>query len=164
MDSGGTMDYVTMILAAAKSVKVPGAILMAICMHETGLKNITVQEDGGSPSYGLCQVKSDTAEMLGYEGKPEGLKNAKENIKWAAKYLRYQLDRYDGDMCKAVSAYNAGKYNESKKMPGYPRNLKYIVNVRNKLAKEYQKMLTCDRIYKEESAVSDYAENNGSRY
>lgn len=155
------MNYVTIILAAAKTAKVPGAILLAICMHETGLKNVTVAEDGGSPSYGVCQIKQDTAEMLGYTGEPEGLKNVKTNAKWAAKYLRYQFDRYDGDWCKAVAAYNAGKYNESKIKPGYPRNLKYVARVRNKLTKEYQKHLSCDKINIEEGYVAEYAENNG---
>lgn len=155
------MQIIQTILLAAKAAKVPGAILLAICMHETGLKNITVQKDGGSPTYGTCQVKYDTAAMLGYEGKPEGLENEKENAKWAAVYLRYQYDRYNGDWCKAVSAYNAGKYNESLKEPGHPRNLKYVLNVRKNLISPYHERLSCDRNYKERNKVFEYAENNG---
>ena len=59
----------TIILAAAKSISVPGALLLAICTHESGLKNVTVQQDGGSPSYGVCMVKDGTARMVGFKGK-----------------------------------------------------------------------------------------------
>lgn len=155
------MNFVTIILAAAKKAGVSGPMLLAICMHESGLKNVMVPHDGGSPTYGVCQVKYDTAIMLGYEGKPEGLMVVKENAKWAAKYLKRQHDRYDGDWCKAVAAYNAGRYNESKIKPGYPRNLKYVNRVKKKLEEDMQNHLSCDRNYKKEMVVSN-AENNGS--
>jgi soluble lytic murein transglycosylase-like protein len=113
-----------------------------------------VQNDGGTPTYGICQVKYETAQMLGYSGQPSGLMDPKENAKWAANYLRYQQVRY-GDWCKAIAAYNAGRYNESTVMPGYPRNLKYVNNVK-KISTQH---FTCDKIYKERS----YAQNNGSR-
>lgn len=148
------MNYVQIIAAAAKAAKTSGLILLAICTHETQLNNVTVLNDKGTPTYGICQVKYETAQMLGYEGKPDGLMDPKENAKWAANYLRYQQVRY-GDWCKAVAAYNAGKYNESKVMPGYPRNLKYV----NKVKKISTQHFTCDINYKERS----YAQNNGLR-
>lgn len=141
-------------MAAAKAAKTSGFILLAICTHETRLNNITVFNDGGTPTYGICQVKYDTAHMLGYEGKPEGLLDPKENAKWAANYLRYQQVRY-GNWCRAVAAYNAGRYNESKIMPGYPRNLKYV----NQVKKISTERFTCDI----NSTGSKYAQNNGSR-
>lgn len=137
------MDYVTIILSAAKAAKVSGTVLLAICMNESGLNNVTVQHDGGSPSIGICQVKYETAKMLGYEGKASGLTKPEENAKWAAEYLRFQNERYDGDMCKAVAAYNAGRYNESKIVPGCPRNLKYVKKVQAKLSREEQRHLSC---------------------
>jgi soluble lytic murein transglycosylase-like protein len=123
------MPYDIIILAAAKAAKVSGSLLLAICMHETGLKNVTVRQDGGSPTYGLCQVKYETAQGLGYDGMPDGLLIPETNAKYAALYLKKQLIRYDYDQNKAVAAYNAGRYNESTKYPGYPKNLKYVKKV-----------------------------------
>lgn len=151
------MTFTQIILSAAKTAKTSSLILLAICTHESKLTNITVFNDGGSPTYGICGIKYETAQMLGYSGKPEGLLNPKENAKWAANYLRYQQVRY-GDWCKAVAAYNAGRFNESKKMPGFPRNLKYVINVRNNVNKHFQNLISCDINYTKDK----YAQNNGS--
>jgi soluble lytic murein transglycosylase-like protein len=151
------MDYITMILNAAKIAKTSGIILLAICTHETGLTNVTVQNDGGTPTYGICQVKLETAQMLGFEGKAKQLLVPKENAKWAAVYLKHQFDRYDGDWCRAIAAYNAGKFNESKKFPGYPRNLKYVNKVKEKLTQPITDTIACNG----SNTAGEYAENNG---
>jgi soluble lytic murein transglycosylase-like protein len=138
------MDYVATILLAAKKAHVTGAVLLAICSHESGLNNVKVPHDGGSASYGICQVKYDTAQMLGYTGKPEGLMEPETNAKYAAAYLNFQFKRYDGNWCQAVAAYNAGRYNESKIMPGCPRNLKYVRHVQAKMDKKLKSTLACE--------------------
>lgn len=137
------MDYTSIILLAAKKVGVSGSILLAICTHETGLKNVMVPHDGGSPTYGVCQVKAGTAMDLGHKGKPEDLLKVEVNAKYAALMLKKQYDRYDGNYCRAVAAYNAGSYLESVKTPGYPKNLKYVNGVKERLSDEEQKQLEC---------------------
>jgi soluble lytic murein transglycosylase-like protein len=138
------MNYVHIILKAAKTAKISGVFLLAICTHETKLTNIQVLNDGGSTSYGICQVKYDTAKMLGYDGKPEGLMVPSVNAKWAAEYLKYQYDRYGGVWYRAVAAYNAGQYNESTKINGCPRNLKYVKKVQEKMPIHFREQLTCN--------------------
>lgn len=138
------MNYVQIILSAAKVAKTSGLILLAICTHETKLNNITVQNDGGTPTYGICQVKMGTAKMLGFQGKETDLLKPKENAKWAAEYLKYQHNRYK-NWCKAVASYNAGRYNESKIKPGYPRNLKYVLRVDKLLTKNSSERIICNR-------------------
>lgn len=152
------MSFLQMILEAARSAKISGAILVAVCTHESGLVNIMVPHDGGSPTYGICQVKLDTANMLGYKGDANGLMDPKTNAKYAAIYLKKQYDRYQ-NWCMAIAAFNAGKYNESKIKPGYPRNLKYVLNVTKKLDKNFQNAISCDSIQTGES--EDVAQNNG---
>jgi soluble lytic murein transglycosylase-like protein len=44
---------------------------------------------------------------MGYRGTAKQLMNPKTNIKFAAKYLRYQMNRYQ-DVKRAVVAYNIG--------------------------------------------------------
>ena|ERR1700688_1207151 len=137
------MTYTQIILAAAKAAKVSGELLLAICNQETNLTNIVVYHDGSSPSYGICQVKYSTASMLGYKGKPDGLVNSFENAKWAASYLKYQEERYDGDWVKMTASYNSGSYNPSRKVLGCPRNLRYLRAVQKKLPLEFQDKLNC---------------------
>ena len=139
----GAMTYSTIILAIAKTVGVPGALLLAICTHESHLQNVVAPQDHGSPSYGLCQIKQDTAKAMGYTGDGQGLMNPDTNVRYAAQYLKMQLERYDGDWCKATSAYNAGIYTESKVVPGKPRNLKYIKGVTLLLDDEHKDFLIC---------------------
>lgn len=138
------MTYLSVIMVAAKIARISGALLVAICTHETNLTNIVAYHDGHSPSYGLCQVKFETATMIGFKGKAEDLIIPTINAKWAAKYLKHQEKRYNGDWCKMTSAYNAGSYNESKKLPGKPRNLKYVRGVQKKLQKDLRYKLSCD--------------------
>lgn len=147
------MTFTAIILAAAAKAKVSGALLLAICTYETNLKNVIVPHDGGSPSYGICQVKYDTAKMLGFKGKAEDLMNPKVNAKFAAKYLKYQENRYDltdsendDNWCKITAAYNAGTYKESKKVPGKPRNLKYVRRVQKRLPENLQSLLSCETL------------------
>ena len=104
---------------AAKKNKVNVNVLIAICEvetnHNTKLKKIW---DGGSYSYGICQVKLATARAMGFKGSDKELSTPKINIDYAAKYLAYQLKRYKGDYKKAIVAYNRGSYS-SEKMTGY---------------------------------------------
>lgn len=117
------MTYLQIIVGAAKAAKVSSAVLYAICSFESNnfMYDYTLY-DNGTPSFSVCQIKSGTAKLLGWNGKDEmELRNPYVGIKFAAKYLRYQMDRYDGDSCKAVAAYNSGTFIESKKMPGFPK-------------------------------------------
>jgi soluble lytic murein transglycosylase-like protein len=71
------------------------------------------------------------------------LLNPTVNALAAGRYLKMQLDRYDGDWCKSVAAYNSGTYNPSKVLPGKPRNYKYIKGVKLLLDKEHRDFLIC---------------------
>ena len=139
------MTYASIILLAAQLAKVNGTLLLAICSTETNLTNVTVYHDGKSPSYGICQVKYETAQMVGFKGKAQDLINPKTNAKMAAKYLRFQEKRYGDDWCKLVASFNAGTYNESKKYPGKPRNLKYVRKVQKRLPEEFRARLSCEK-------------------
>lgn len=138
------MEIVTIILSAAKAVGVSGILLTAICNHESGgFKQNYAPFDMGSPSFGSCQLKEATFEMLNFHGTYAQFMDPKVNSRYAAKYLRYQQDRYGDDWVRITSAYNAGSFVESKRIPGCPRNLKYIRLVQKKLPLELQSKLDC---------------------
>jgi len=85
-------------------------LLAAICTVESNNRNLINIDDGGSASYGQCQVKLRTARHVGYHGSVVQLwKNPVVNRMVAGRYLAEQLRRYRGDVRKAVSAYNAGR-------------------------------------------------------
>lgn len=103
-------------------------LLSALCFVESGGNPKAYNpEDGKRASIGLCQVQHRTAKWLGFTGTPEDLFNPEINKKYAAKYLRWQLKRYKGDVRKSVAAYNSGTafYNKSGKLI----NEKYVNKV-----------------------------------
>lgn len=134
---------VSVILAAAKTIGVPGSLLLAICASETRLTHVIAFNDGTTDTYGMCQVKHETAQMLGFKGTSKELMKAEVNARYAAKYLKYQLNRYDNNWCKATAAYNSGTYNPSTKVLGKPRNLRYINRVELFLNDKDKKYLEC---------------------
>jgi soluble lytic murein transglycosylase-like protein len=141
------MNFVAIILKAAKAAQVSGTLLLAICGHESMDFTLNYSaNDKGTPSYGVCQVKEGTARMLGYKGPAKDLNKPELSAKYAGMYLKYQIERYgDQDWCVLAAAYNAGSYNESHKLPGYPRNLKYVRLVQQKLEKDLQPKLSCGK-------------------
>ncbi len=138
------MDVISVILAAAKSIGVNGALLLAICSHESrDFKVGYTQNDHGSPSYGLCQVKEVAALQSGFKGDPRWLNDPKTNAKYAALYLRYQRKQYGNNWVKLVSSYNAGHFIPSKTNSRCPQNMDYVRLVQKKLPFELQGMLDC---------------------
>lgn len=139
-----SMDIVSTIFSMAKIVGVSGTLLVAICSHESnGFKMNYSAYDKGSPSFGSCQIKEASARQLGFKGKAEELNDPRTNALYAAKYLKYQQDRYgEDDWCVLTSSYNSGTYFESK-YPGYPRNLKYVRLVQKQLPEDFKDRLSC---------------------
>ena len=103
------------IMWAADVAEIPRELLLTTCYGESNLKTKGVTHlDGNTVSHSICQVKLETAQFLDryYKHKnkatPESLENPKINAFYAAKMLKYQLDRYDDNWKLAVDAYNKG--------------------------------------------------------
>jgi soluble lytic murein transglycosylase-like protein len=147
---------ILLLTQTAKMVGISPQLLIAICMAETNLRHIHTPNDGKTNSYGVCQVKLETAHFMGkVHKKPhltrftsDDMKDINKNMKVAALYVKYQINRYDGDLCKAVAAYNAGSFKESKKYPGKPFNWRYVEKVQKNLEDypDLQSSLECESI------------------
>jgi soluble lytic murein transglycosylase-like protein len=124
----GTTTLAMLFIVTSQSLGLPEGLLNAICHIESNhnIRAVSVN-DGGSASLGVCQIKLATASLLGFKGSAESLRRPDVNVHYAGLYLRHQLDRYDGDIRKAVSAYNAGKHRVNAK--GEIMNRKYVVKV-----------------------------------
>lgn len=87
---------------------IPPGLLRSLCYVESKHKiNASHHDDGGADSLGICQIKYKTAKDMGYKGTTKQLMQPHVNIKYAAKYLAWQLKRYH-KINKAVIAYNRG--------------------------------------------------------
>ncbi|CDH43860.1 tape measure protein [Candidatus Contendibacter odensensis] len=83
------------------------------------VRAIIQAESNGNPNArspvgatGLMQLMPDTARWLGFN--PNDMTDPTKNIEAGTKYVKYLLDRYAGDVMKAVAAYNAGPGNVDK--------------------------------------------------
>lgn len=88
---------------------IPAGLLTSLCYVESKHKITAVhKDDGGEDSLGVCQIKLSTAKELGFRGTVKQLMQPNYNVKYSAKFLRKQIDRYNGNVRKAVISYNRG--------------------------------------------------------
>ena len=75
---------------------------------------------------GVMQLMPETAESLGVNPY-----DAEQNISGGAQYLKQMLDTFDGDLRKAVAAYNAGPeaVREYGGVPPYSETQQYVSSV-----------------------------------
>lgn len=106
---GRDMSLLASITLAAQLSGVPPEALMAICYQESSLRShVIVEKDGGSASYGLCQIKLNSArEVLGGIA-PKHLLDPFLNSLVAGKYLSKMIKRYNGRLDCGINAYNTG--------------------------------------------------------
>lgn len=88
------------IEAAAAATDLDADFLEAVARTESGLDPAAISPAG---AIGVMQLMPATAAALGVD--PH---DARQNILGGARYLRAQLDRFDGRIDLALAAYNAG--------------------------------------------------------
>jgi soluble lytic murein transglycosylase-like protein len=93
--------YAAEITAAASKHGVDPALLAGLVEQESNF-----DPNAGSPAgaQGLTQLMPATAASLGVTNVHDPV----QALDGGAKYLRQQLDRFDGDVARALAAYNAG--------------------------------------------------------
>lgn len=117
-----------MFLLASQAFNLPPGLLPAVCYVESTHKVQAINlNDGGSASHGVCQLKLASARQMGFKGTAAQLQYPQVNAYFAAKYLRHQMVRYNGDLLKAIASYNSGTFKADKY--GMPLNKRYVRKV-----------------------------------
>ena len=86
----------------AKKHNVDPALIRAVIAAESGYNPSATSRKGAQ---GLMQLMPGTAQELGVRD----AYNPKQNLDAGVRYLRALLDKYNGDLDKALAAYNAGE-------------------------------------------------------
>jgi peptidoglycan lytic transglycosylase len=93
----------------AREKNLDPALIAAVIYRESKFRDVT----SSAGAKGLMQILPETAHFIarksgGTEFVAGDLANPQINISYGSWYLRYLLDRYDGNVVAAVAAYNAG--------------------------------------------------------
>ena len=93
----------------ARDKNLDPALIAAVIYRESKFRDVTSK----AGAKGLMQILPSTAHFIartsgGTEFEQGDLANPQINISYGAWYLRYLLDRYEGNTVAAVAAYNAG--------------------------------------------------------
>ncbi len=121
-ESSDPMDR--MVQEAAERHKVDPALVKAVISTESGWNPRAVSRKG---AVGLMQLIPETAERYGVGN----LFDPAQNVEGGTTYLKWLLDRYNGDLPKTLAAYNAGEHAVDlyRGVPLYPETQRYVQKV-----------------------------------
>ncbi len=117
--------YKDIFIEASQKYGVSYDLLTAMAQQESGFDPNAVSRTG---AMGIMQIMPQTATELGLEHPFD----AYENIMAGANYISQKLEEYDGDVDKALAAYNAGSsvVDMYDGVPPYGETMSYVENIK----------------------------------
>jgi soluble lytic murein transglycosylase-like protein len=118
-----TSDPRGMVREAAARAGLPAAFVESVAKTESAFDPAAVSPKG---AIGVMQLMPSTAKAMGADPSDPA-----QNIEAGAKLLRELLLKYDGDVVKALAAYNAGEaaVDHYQGVPPYPETQHYVNSV-----------------------------------
>ena len=120
--------YSAKIAELAARFDLSPSLLEAVVWQESRWRENAVSPVGAR---GLAQLMPGTARYLGVDPA-----DPFQNLEGGARYLREQLDRFDGDLEKALAAYNAGpgRVERAGGIPNIRETKQYVAAIMGRLA------------------------------
>ena len=118
----------TPLLAASVHYGVSPRLLAALTGQESAWRASIVSAKG---AIGLTQLMPATARAMAVDPRDPAA-----NLAGGARYLRQLLDRFDGDLERALAAYNAGpvRVDRAKGVPPIPETRAYVTGIVGRLS------------------------------
>jgi soluble lytic murein transglycosylase-like protein len=122
--SPGKVDLDVLIRRLSERHGLPPELVRAVIRQESAFDPFAVSVKGAQ---GLMQLMPKTAERFGVQD----VFDPAENVLGGVKYLRFLLDRYDGDTRLALAAYNAGEgaVDRYEGIPPYAETRDYVKRI-----------------------------------
>jgi transglycosylase-like protein with SLT domain len=122
--AAGGKELAAMATAAARRHSLDPDLVQAVVAVESGFRPDAVSPKGAQ---GLMQLMPATARSLGVK---DSLDPA-ANLDGGTRHLRTLIERYDGDVKRALAAYNAGEGAVARHggVPPYPETVAYVRKV-----------------------------------
>ena len=129
LDPSHSNDPLELIRAAAIREGLPPEFVASVARIESAFRTNAISSKG---AVGIMQLMPATAQALGAD--PH---DVRQNIDAGTRLLRDLLIKYDGDVVKALAAYNAGAgaVNRYRGLPPFDETRRYV----NKVIDAYQK-------------------------
>lgn len=109
------------ITEAGRTYNVDPNLIAAVAFHESEFNTRELSNIGAQ---GLMQLLPATSKALGVQDAFD----PRQNIFGGTKYLKKQLDRFNGDVDRALAAYTAGYLNVKQNGPGVAAH--YVASVK----------------------------------
>jgi hypothetical protein len=118
--------YHDIVNEKSKKHNVDPKLVKAVISAESGWNPSAVSPKGAG---GLMQLMPKTASDMGVDNRF----NPEQNIEGGVKYLKYLLDKFNGNLTLALAAYNAGptRVEKVKGVPSIPETVNYVKRVMN---------------------------------
>jgi soluble lytic murein transglycosylase-like protein len=109
---------------ASKAQSVDAGLLRAVIGQESAFHPCAVSSKGAQ---GLMQLMPEVASRLGVKD----IFDPKQNVEAGAQYLKELLDKYKGDLSRALAAYNAGPaaVDQANGIPDIPETREYVESI-----------------------------------
>ncbi len=126
--AGVPSQYASKVQELSHRFDLSPSLLEALVWQESRWRSNAVSHAGAR---GLAQLMPGTARYLGVN--PD---DPMQNLEGGARYLREQLDRFDGDLEKALAAYNAGpgRVISAGGVPNIRETRHYVASIMGRLA------------------------------
>lgn len=132
-DTAGPAAWRAQVAMLAQKYDISPALLEAVVWQESRWHSEARSSKG---AHGLAQLMPGTAREMGVD-----IANPLSNLEGGARYLKIQLDRFDGDIERALAAYNAGpsRVLSAGGVPQIPETKAYVSAIMTRLAESVRR-------------------------